>query len=75
MELLTPNQIRSIRDVNQWFKALKLMVNGKSFFTDQQWDVILDAFKDSSKSIFAWSDHDANYMTLTYQHTINEIEV
>jgi hypothetical protein len=61
MELLTPNKIRSISDGDQWLKAVKLMVNGKAAFTDQQWDVIMDAFRESSWKIL--------------KQFINEIEV
>lgn len=75
MNLLTPNEIRSIKEGNRWFEALKLMVNGKSGFTDQQWDVILDCFIEAGKSIYPWSDEDAHRLVLTYQHTINHVEV
>lgn len=47
MELLTPNEIRLIDDEVKWVIALELMLNHRSQFTEQQWDVIKDCFKSS----------------------------
>lgn len=47
MNLPTPNEIRQIDDEVKWIIALNLMLTHRSDFTEQQWDVIKDCFKES----------------------------